>query len=114
MASFVLLLLDAPGASQACASAYHFAQACMTQGHQLLGVFLYQDGVYLVQPADIPSDEQNWQHAWQRLAERYHFAIHYCQHAAARRGIVTDSGEAAGLTQLMGQLPQADRVICFG
>jgi len=125
-----LMVLGAPGSSQASATAYRFANCAIEQGHSLYRLFFYHDGVHngsnLIDP---PQDEINQPHRWQILSEKNNIDMVVCVASAARRGIV-DAAEAkrralpganlrngfdlSGLGQLVDATINSDRLITFG
>ena len=94
---FSIVVGGAPYGSQSASSAYQFCIAALEAGHQVTGVFFYQEGVLnasqLISP---PSDEVNLPDLWAKLAIKYRFPLEVCVSAALRRGIV-DQTEAAQL-----------------
>ncbi|WP_447926096.1 sulfurtransferase complex subunit TusD [Vreelandella sp. EE27] len=96
-----LLVTGAPYTSPAAHSALRFAKALISQGHTLVGVFFYQEGVLnastLMSP---PQDELNLKDAWLALNTEHGTALEVCVAAALRRGVL-DEAEAKrhGLTQ---------------
>lgn len=115
--------------SQAARSAYQFSKAVIEQGHTLVRVFFYQDGVQngsaLTAPA---SDEFDLVAAWQQLAKTHGVELQTCVAAALRRGIVSEQEaqqnnlpannlaehfQQAGLGGLAEVLLTTDRVIQF-
>ena len=127
---FALAVYGAPCSSQAPQTALHFARAVLQQGHEIVRLFFYQDGVYtattLAQP---PQDEPNLPQQWQEFIAENQLDAVVCIAAALRRGVV-DAAEAeryeltscnlhrgyelSGLGQLVDGALQADRVMTFG
>ncbi len=127
---FSLAVYSAPYSSQASYTAYQFAVAALSQGHNLHRVFFYQDGVHnATSLATPPQDEFNLQQAWQHLAKDHNLDLVVCIAAALRRGLL-DEGEAkryeksshniaqaftiSGLGQLVEAAVISDRLISFG
>lgn len=104
---FSIVVCGAPYGTQSASSAYQFCAAAISAGHQISGVFFYQEGVLnasqLVSP---PSDEINLPALWAALASEFQFPLEVCVSAALRRGII-DQQEAAqlSLTQFNLQAP---------
>ena len=115
--------------SQSARSAYQFAQAVIEQGHTLVSVFFYQDGVTNGTALCVPAnDEFDLTKAWQSLAQQNDVRLETCVAAALRRGIVSE-GEAnqhglehnnlatgfeqAGLGSLAEAMLTQDRVVQF-
>jgi tRNA 2-thiouridine synthesizing protein D len=94
---FSIVVGGAPYGAQSASSAYQFCIAALEAGHEVTGVFFYQEGVLnanqLISPA---SDEVNLPDLWAKLATRYQFPLEVCVSAALRRGIV-DQTEAEQL-----------------
>lgn len=124
-----LLVMGAPYTSAAPHSALRFANAVIDKGHQLVGVFFYQDGVHnasmLMTP---PQDELNMHDAWVALHQTHHVALEVCIAAALRRGVMSDTEakrhglenfnlqkpfELTGLGQLLALQQRCDRFITF-
>nr|WP_194709793.1 sulfurtransferase complex subunit TusD [Vibrio parahaemolyticus] len=87
--------------SQSARSAYQFAQAVIEQGHTLVSVFFYQDGVTNGTALSVPAnDEFDLTKAWQGLAKEHDVRLETCVAAALRRGIISeDEATQHGLTQ---------------
>ena len=87
--------------SQSARSAYQFAQAVIEEGHKLVSVFFYQDGVTNGSALTVPAnDEFDLGKAWQSLALEHQVRLETCVAAALRRGIVSeDEASQHGLVQ---------------
>jgi tRNA 2-thiouridine synthesizing protein D len=126
---FSLAILSPPSA-EASHSAYQFAQALLTQGHQLYRVFFYHDGAYHGSALNVsPQNETDLNHHWQALQKKYQLDIVVCIAAGLKRGIV-DVAEAtryekpaanllegmalSGLGQWVDAVVVSDRFITFG
>lgn len=126
---FALVVSSGPYGSQGASSAYQFCSSAIEAGHQIVGVFFYQQGVLnaseLVSPA---SDEINLPDLWAKLAIQHQFPLEVCVSASLRRGIVNEvEAEQLSLTQFnlkapfvlsgLGQLAEisaaADKVVQF-
>jgi tRNA 2-thiouridine synthesizing protein D len=130
MAAFSLAIYSAPYSSEASYTALRFAQALLSQGHQLLRVFFYQDGVHNSNTLTCPpQDEINLTTAWQDLAKEHQIDLVVCIAAALRRGILNqeeserynksaynllDGFQISGLGQLLDAAVNSDRLISFG
>ncbi|ODS12542.1 sulfurtransferase complex subunit TusD [Vibrio scophthalmi] len=127
--TYTLVVNGSVYGSQAARSAYQFASALVTQGHTLVSVFFYQDGVTNGSALSVPAnDEFDLTKAWQTLALQYNVRLETCVAAALRRGIVSQ-GEAtqhglvqhnladgfsqAGLGSLAEAMLTQDRVVQF-
>lgn len=127
--TYTLVVNGSVYGSQAARSAYQFASALVTQGHTLVSVFFYQDGVTNGSALSVPAnDEFDLTKAWQTLALQHNVRLETCVAAALRRGIVSQ-GEAtqhglvqhnladgfsqAGLGSLAEAMLTQDRVVQF-
>ena len=127
---FAVVVYGAPYSSQGCLSALKFAEAILNEGHEILRVFFYHDGVYtannLIAP---PQDEPDIPAMWQSLAEANGLDLVACISSCLRRGIVDETGASrygkkadnlrdgftiSGLGQLIDAALTADRLITFG
>ncbi len=127
---YSLAVYGSPFSHQSADTAYHFAVAALAQGHRILRIFFYQDGVHnATRLAVPPQDETNIPDRWARLANENQIDMVVCIAAAIRRGIL-DKSEArryekdadnlasqftiAGLGQLIDAGLNSDRLITFG
>ncbi len=115
--------------SQSARSAYQFAQAVIEQGHTLVSVFFYQDGVTNGSALTVPAnDEFDLSRAWQILADEHSVRLETCVAAALRRGVISEEEanqhgltqnnlaqgfEQAGLGSLAEAMLTQDRVVQF-
>ncbi|AWP31439.1 sulfurtransferase complex subunit TusD [Pantoea eucalypti] len=98
---YTLMVTGPAYGTQQATSAYLFARALLTAGHQLDSVFFYREGVLNANQLTAPaSDEFDLVRAWQALHQEHGVALNICVAAALRRG-VSDSQEADRL-QLAG------------
>lgn len=94
---FALMVTGPAYGTQQASSALQFAQAALAEGHEIVCVFFYREGVYNANQLTSPaSDEFDLVRAWQSLHDAHGVALHICVAAALRRG-VTDETEAAQL-----------------
>src|SRR5690554_4248539 len=110
--------------------ALRFAQGVIAQGHEIVRIFFYQDGVLTASNnLVVAQDQQDIAKQWQTFITEHKLDAVVCIAAALRRGIL-DQTEAqryqraavnlaegyqlSGLGQLHDGLQQADRVISFG
>ena len=124
------LAIYSSASAQSQDSAYQFAHALLSQGHQLYRVFFYHDGAYQgsVLPCP-PQDETDHIARWQALAETHSIDLVICIAAGLRRGIIdqreakrydktqynlADGFTLSGLGQLVEAAVQSDRLITFG
>lgn len=121
---------EGPYTHQASDSAFHFTEAALRAGHEIVRVFFYHDGVNngtrLSAP---PQDDRNIASRWSELGQQHQLELVLCVAAAQRRGLL-DEDEAkraskdssnmapgfsiSGLGQLIDAGIQADRLIVFG
>ncbi|RTZ13648.1 sulfurtransferase complex subunit TusD [Vibrio aquaticus] len=99
--TYTLVVNGSVYGSQSARSAYQFAKALIGQGHTLVSVFFYQDGVTNGSALTVPAnDEFNLVKAWQDLAGDHGVRLETCVAAALRRGIVSqDEANQHGLSQ---------------
>jgi len=94
---FSVVVCGAPYGTQAASTAYQFCASAVQLGHEIVGVFFYQEGVLNASQLSSPaSDEINLPNRWAALATEHDFPLEVCVSAALRRGIV-DQQEAAQL-----------------
>lgn len=98
---FSIVVSGSPYGTQGASSAYQFCAAATLAGHDICGVFFYQEGVLnantLVSPA---TDEVNLPELWIALADKYKFPLEVCVSASLRRGVVDSlEAEQLGLSQ---------------
>ncbi|WP_404474788.1 sulfurtransferase complex subunit TusD [Vreelandella venusta] len=124
-----LLVMGAPYTSAAPHSALRFAKAVISRGHQVAGVFFYQEGIHnasmLMAP---PQDELNMHDAWAALHHEHGVALDVCIAAALRRGVMSEAEakrhgkahfslaapfELTGLGQLLSLQQRCDRLVTF-
>jgi tRNA 2-thiouridine synthesizing protein D len=130
MSVFALAVYSAPHSSEASYTALRFAQTLLSQGHQLMRVFFYQDGIHNSSSlACPPQDEFNLVAAWQQLAREHQVDLVICIAAALRRGVINEEEanrytkpahnlaegfSISGLGQLLDAAVNSDRLITFG
>ena len=107
-----------------------FAQAALAQGHEIVRLFFYQDGVHSASANVVtPQDEQDLSLQWREFVATHNLDGVVCIAAALRRGVLNDEEaqryqrpaanlsapwELSGLGQLHDAVQSADRLICFG
>ena len=114
-----ILILEGPYQHQASDSAYHFAEAALKKGHEIAGIFFYDDGVQnttnLMTP---PQDDRHISKRWSELVQKHGIDTIVCIAAAKRRGITDGNlipgARISGLGQLTELGINADRLITFG
>lgn len=125
---FTLMVNSSPFRSQGVYSAYCFANAALAQGHAVIRVFFYGDGVYIAMAhTSQPADEPQLIQLWYDLAQNNGVDLVLCSAAAERRGVlgakeddavdfssnVAPGFRIAGLGLWMDACLAADRVIVF-
>ena len=114
---FGVMVLEGPYQHQAADSAYYFCRAALARGHEIVGIFLYTDGVNNANRFVSPPGERN-------IAERFDelggegIPVVACTACAKFRGmrpnIKTDNVKLSGLGSLSAFLSEADRFVTFG
>ncbi|TBV09826.1 sulfurtransferase complex subunit TusD [Stutzerimonas kirkiae] len=124
------IALFSPPHSPAARRALRFAQAVLQQGHEIVRIFLYQDGVHTASANVVfPQDESDMALQWRQFIQAHQLDGVVCVAAALRRGVL-DQQEAtrharpavnlaggwslSGLGQLHDAAQQAERLVCFG
>ena len=113
-----ILILEGPYNHQASDSAYQLVQAALATGHEIRGVFFYNDGVYNVSSQMAPpQDDRHIANRWAELGETG-VDIVVCIAAAKRRGMVDENlvpnTRISGLGQLAKMTMESDRLVVFG
>lgn len=116
---FAILILEGPYQHQASDSAYHFTVAALNKGHEICGIFFYNDGVQnttsLMTP---PQDDRHISNRWSELVKKHGIDTIVCIAAAKRRGItdgnLVPGARISGLGQLTELGITADRLVTFG
>ncbi|EGA71046.1 sulfur transfer complex subunit TusD [Vibrio sinaloensis DSM 21326] len=127
--TYTLVVNGSVYGSQSARNAYQFAKALIAQGHSLVSVFFYQDGVSNGSALTVPAnDEFDLVSAWQLLSQQHDVRLETCVAAALRRGIVSEEEatqhglsqsnlaegfEQAGLGSLAEAMLVQDRVVQF-
>ena len=127
---FTIVLYAAPYSSQASLSALRLAQAVLTQGHEIVRLFFYYDGVHNTNALSVPAqDEHDLVKAWNSLILEHEIEAVSCVSSALKRGVLDareavryersggnlmDSVVLSGLGQLVDASLVSDRVISFG
>ena len=94
MASLSLCIKAAPQTAGAI-HGLEFAKACIAQGHNIVRVFFYGDGVYVgLKTQALPQGESNMGQQWQDFLTQHSIEAVVCIAAAIRRGVL-DETEAA-------------------
>lgn len=124
------IALFSPAHSPASRRALRFAEAVLAGGHEIVRLFLYQDGVHSASANVVSAqDELDIAAQWSRFVSSNRLDGVVCIAAGLRRGVL-DAQEAqryarpsanlaggwelSGLGQLHEAAQEADRLICFG
>ena len=115
---FAIMILDGPYQHQAADSAYHFIQAALEKGHEITGIFFYEDAIYNVNKFQKPPDERNLGNYWTAVGEKGIDMV-ACIAASVWRGTnnqehLIPQARIAGLGQLVEFMEEADRLVTFG
>lgn len=126
---FVIALFS-PSHSPASRRALRFAEAVLASGHEIVRLFLYQDGVHSASANTVSAqDELDIAAQWSQFVDRHQLDGVVCIAAGLRRGVLDEqeakrhqrpaanlgSGwELSGLGQLHEASQHADRLVCFG
>lgn len=115
---FGILVQNGPYNNQASDSAYHFVRAALNKGHEITGIFFYNDGVYnAISTMEPPTDDRHIGKRWSEIGAKG-VDIVICIAAGKRRGIVDSdimpNMRISGLGQLIDMTLNSDRMISFG
>jgi len=112
-----VMVLEGPYQHQAVDSAYHFIKAALTKGHEIVGVFLYTDGVNNINKFINPPGERNISKQLSELGAQG-IDIVACTACSKFRGLrpdlKVDNVRQSGLGTLAEYLRAADRFVTFG
>ncbi|MDH5655168.1 MAG: sulfurtransferase complex subunit TusD [Spirochaetia bacterium] len=116
--NYTILIQEGPYNHTASDSAYNFIQAALEKGHEIRGIFFYNDGVLnSTKLMDPPQDDRHIQKRWTELGEKG-IDIVICIAAAKRRGIAEENlapgMRISGLGQLIEMGITSDRMVTFG
>ena len=128
--TYTIVVRCGAGQQSQALSAFHFTKELLLQGHQVIRVFFYQQGVYLASEFKVmPQDETNLTALWQQLSIEHDIELGVCIAAALQAGIV-DQKEAnryelrgdnlasqftlVGLGQFAAASAECDRLVSFG
>ncbi|MCL5673446.1 MAG: sulfurtransferase complex subunit TusD [Deltaproteobacteria bacterium] len=114
---FGILVKESPYNFQAFDSAYNFVIAAIKKGHEITGIFFYDDAVYAANKyLDPPQGERNIRLYMDDLKSKG-VRLVVCVAAGKRRGLTNDtvsgSAEISGLGQLLELSIESDRLITF-
>ena len=124
------IALFSPAHSPASRRALRFAEAVLAGGHEIVRLFLYQEGVHSASANCVSAqDELDMTEQWSRFVNDSGLDGVVCIAAGLRRGVLDDQEakrhhrpaanlakgwELSGLGQLHEASQQADRLVCFG
>ena len=92
---FAIQVNSSPYHTEGAHTAYQFTKAALGQGHQIVRVFFYHDGVYnALATAKAPDDERQPVQDWSRLADKHGVDLVVCISAAQRRGLLLQEASA--------------------
>lgn len=125
-----VIALFAPAHSPASRRALRFAEAVLAGGHEIVRLFLYQDGVHSASGNIVAAqDEVDVAGQWSQFIHANQLDGVVCIAAGLRRGVIDEQEakrygrpaanlaagwELSGLGQLHEAAQQADRLVCFG
>ena len=108
---------EGPYQHQAADSAYKFVRAALARGHEIIGIFLYTDGVNNANKYVKPPGERNIAERFEELGAQG-IPVVACTACAKFRGmrpdLKVDNVRLSGLGSLAEYLRAADRFITFG
>ena len=112
-----VMVLDGPYQHQAADSAYNFVLAARGRGHEIVGIFLFADGVNNANQFINPPGERNIGQRFEELG-RQGIPIVACTACAKFRGlkpnVKVEHVQLSGLGSLAEYLKNADRFVTFG
>ncbi|MEX6666799.1 sulfurtransferase complex subunit TusD [Pseudomonas sp. W2-17] len=124
------IALHSPAHAPSSRRALLFAKAALAQGHEIVRLFFYQDGVHSASGNVVsPQDEADTAAQWRDFVTTHQLDGVVCIAAALRRGVLNAEEterysrpaanlpapwELSGLGQLHDAVQAADRLICFG
>jgi tRNA 2-thiouridine synthesizing protein D len=111
-----ILLLTGPYQYEAADTAYHFARAALARGHEVLGIFLYTDGVNIANKAIVAPGQRNIAQMFSELGARTRIVA--CGTCAKFRGLHKDclspNTHMGGMGALVEMVQECDRFLVFG
>ena len=128
--TYTVLIRCGPDQQSQALSAFQFTKELLRQGHKVLRVFFYQQGVHLASSLKVmPQDEIDLTGLWQKLSQDHNLELGVCIAAALQSGVI-DQQECkrydlsganlatqftlVGLGQLAAASVESDRLISFG
>ncbi len=111
-----VMVPDGPCQHQAADPAWHFVQAALARGHEIVGVFLFADGINCANRFINPPGERNIGQRYDELGARG-IEVVACTACAKFRGMKPDLKvehvRLSGLGSLAEYLKKADRFVTF-
>ncbi len=124
------IALFSPAHAPSSRRALRFAQAALADGHEIVRLFFYQDGVHSAASNVVSAqDELDLSTEWRGFVREHGLDAVVCIAAALRRGVLNKEEaqryerpaanleapwELSGLGQLHEASQLADRLVCFG
>ncbi|GGQ12240.1 sulfurtransferase complex subunit TusD [Shewanella litoralis] len=129
MSKFIIQVNGSVYGSSASFRALAFCQSVLANGHDIITVFFYQDGVTNSNALTCPASDEIDMHAkWQTFAQQHNVPLTNCVSAALRRGVLSqqeaeengkshwnssDHFSMGGLGELVVGIEKADRLVSF-
>ena len=114
---FGIMVLDGPYQHQAADSAVQFVKAARARGHEIVGIFLFADGVNAANRFINPPGERNVGQQFDELGAQG-IEVVACTACAKFRGLKPDIKsehlKLSGLGALADYLREAERFVTFG
>jgi len=113
---FGIILLTGPYQHEGADTAYHFAKAALARGHEIAGIFLYTDGVYVTNRNIVSPGHRNIAQMFEELGVRAKVVA--CGTCAKFRGMkqemLSKNIKLGGMGALVHMIQECDRVLVFG
>jgi len=111
-----ILLLTGPYQHEAADTAYHFARAALARGHEVLGIFLYTDGVNVANRNISSPGSRNLAQMFSELGGKTRVVT--CGTCARFRGLTKEclspGTSLGGMGALVKFIQDCDRFLVFG
>ena len=113
---FGIILLTGPYQHEGADTAYHFAKASLARGHEIAGIFLYTDGVYVTNKNIVSPGQRNIARMFEELGLRSKVvACGTCAKYRGMKGDMLSPGiKMGGMGALVHLIQECDRVLVFG
>jgi len=113
---FGIILLSGPYQHEGADTAYHFTKAALRRGHEMVGIFLYTDGVYVTNKNIVSPGHRNIAQMFDELGVSTKVVA--CGTCAKFRGMKQDmlskNVKMGGMGALVQMVQDCDRVLVFG